>query len=471
VTATFPAQRGQSAPAALRDQPAELTPPTSLIRPAARAHPNVVLAVILAGAAVTVGMWWQDTTTLSGLGDTLTSAGRVTGLLAGYAAVVLVALMARIPPVERGIGADRLARWHARGGRYTVGLIVTHALLIIWGYAVTAHANVVSQTGTLLASYPDVLMATIGGLLFVAVGITSARAARRRLRYETWHYLHLYTYLAVALAFSHQFATGADFMTHPLHRVWWATTYTAVAAAILWYRFITPIRQARRHQLRVEAVCPEAPGVVSVVIGGRHLDRLGAEPGQFFRWRFLTKGLWWVSAPYSLSAPPRPDRLRITVKALGDHSRLIRLLPPGTRVVAEGPFGALTAAVRRRPKVLLVAGGVRITPLRALFETVPAAPGDLTLVYRTSRPEDVVFRRELDDLAAQRGARLHYLTGRRREFAVDPLSAEALQANIPDLRDHDVYLCGPDGMTASVAAALRAAGIRRRQIHSESFSF
>ena len=69
-----------------------------------------------------------------------------------------------------------------------------------------------------------------------------------------------------------------------------------------------------RPPLRVAAVEPEAPGVVSVVIAGRHLDELRAESGHFFRWRFLTRGLWWVSAPYSLSAAPRPDRLRITVK-------------------------------------------------------------------------------------------------------------------------------------------------------------
>ena len=281
-------------------------------------------------------------------GDWLTNAGRITGLWAGYAMVVLVALMARLPPIERGVGADRLARWHAMGGRYAVGLIVAHALLITWGYAVTAHTNVVRQASTLLLSYPDVLMATVAGLLLVGVGISSARAARRRLRYETWYYLHFYTYLAIALAFSHQFADGAQFMTNLPARIVWGVMYAAVAAAIAWYRFVTPVRQALRHQLRVLAVYPEAPGVVSVVISGRHLGELGAEPGQFFRWRFLARGLWWTSSPYSLSAPPGPDRLRITVKALGGHSQALAALRPGTRVVAEGPYGALTAAVRRR---------------------------------------------------------------------------------------------------------------------------
>ena len=437
----------------------------------ARAHPTAVLAVIAAGALATLALWWQNTPAIHGLGDWLTNAGRVTGLLAGYGVVTLVALMARIPPLERGVGADRLAGWHSRGGRYTVSLVVAHGLLITWGYAVTLHTTVVGQTKTLLLSYPDVLAATVAGLLLVGVGITSARAARRRLRYETWYYLHFYTYLAVALAFSHQFATGAEFVDNRWARVVWGALYAAVGAAIVWYRFVTPLRLARRHRMEVLAVYPEGPGVISVVIGGRHLEALGAESGQFFRWRFLCRGLWWTSSPYSLSAGPRPDRLRITVKDLGDHSRALAGVRPGTRVFAEGPYGAVTAAARRKRKVLLIGGGIGITPLRALFETLPAGAGDLTFVYRASDPADIVFFDELKQLARRRGATLRFAVGRRAELGYDPMSASALTANVGDLVDHDVYLCGPPGMTDAAIAALRGAGVPRRQIHHESFEF
>ena len=449
---------------------------TTLSRPdppstPARAHPNAVLAAIAAGALATVALWWRNTPGIHGLGDWLTNAGRVTGLLAGYGVIVLVALMARLPPLERGVGADRLARWHSRGGRYTVSLVVAHGLLIVWGYLVTEHTTLIGQTKTLLMNYPNVLAATVAGLLLVGVGVTSARAARRRLRYETWYYLHFYTYVAVALAFSHQFATGAEFVDNLAARIVWGALYAGVAAAIVWYRFVTPVRQAVRHRLRVESVYAEGPGMVSVVVTGRHLDELRAESGQFFRWRFLCRGLWWASSPYSLSAGPRPDRLRITVKDLGDHSRALATVAPGTRVFAEGPYGAVTAALRRRRKVLLIGGGVGITPLRALFETIPAAPGDLTLIYRASRASDIVFREELEGLARQRGATLRFLIGRRADLGYDPLSARALAANIGDLAEHDVYLCGPTGMATAVTDALRTAGVRRRQIHHESFEF
>jgi ferredoxin-NADP reductase/DMSO/TMAO reductase YedYZ heme-binding membrane subunit len=438
--------------------------------PSARISPQTALALIGIGGAAVLLLWWQDTYYVAGLGGWLTNAGRITGLLAGYAVVVLLALMARVPALERGVGSDRLARWHAMGGRYTVSLSVAHTLLIIWGYAVTANSGVVHETGTLLTSYPDVLMATVALGLLVGVGVTSARAARRRLRYETWHLLHLYTYLAIALAFSHQFATGADFRD-PHARVLWSALYIVVAALLLWYRVATPLLAVSRHRMRVAAVRPEGPGVVSVYVTGHQLDRLRAEPGQFFRWRFLTRDLWWAANPYSLSAAPRPDLLRITVKVAGEHSAALAKLRPGTKVLAEGPYGGFTAARRRNRKVLLIGVGVGITPLRALFESIPADAGDITLIYRARAVADLVLRGEIDRIAAARRARVHYLVGRRVHGVNDHLSGWRLQRLVPDLREHDVFLCGPDELTSTLRQSLRAAGVPARHIHHESFTF
>ncbi|MGW0633707.1 ferric reductase-like transmembrane domain-containing protein, partial [Streptomyces sp. NPDC002758] len=198
--------------------------------PSHRIVPVVAQLLIYAGAAAVVGLWWIDTTSVVGLAGWLTDAGRVTGLLAGYACAVLLGLMSRFPPLERAVGSDRLARWHALGGRYTISLTLAHTLLIILGYAATAHTGVVSQTSTLVLTYPDMLKATAGFLLLVATGIISARAARRRLRYETWHYLHFSTYLAIFLAFFHQLSDGADFVAHRLALLAWYALYLGVAA-------------------------------------------------------------------------------------------------------------------------------------------------------------------------------------------------------------------------------------------------
>jgi predicted ferric reductase len=427
----------------------------------------LVLSVIALGALAVIALWWQDTPSVHGLGDWLTGAGEVLGLLAGYGVVVLVALMARLPPLERGIGSDTLARWHSMGGRYVVSIVVAHGLLITWGYAVTAHTSVFSESATLLTQYPDVLMATVAGFLLLGVGIVSMRAARRRMRYETWYYLHFYTYLAIALAFSHQFANGASFVNSLAARTWWSAMYVTVGVLVLWYRVAVPLLAYRRHRFRVLGVRDEGPEVISVYIGGSRLTELGAEPGQFFRWRFLTRSLWWTSHPYSLSAAPGNDVLRITVKDQGDHSSALRLLRPGTPVIAEGPYGAFTVSRSGRGAVLL-AGGVGITPLRAMFATLP---GPVTLIYRASSERDIVFRDELEAIAEARGGTVHYVVGSRASLGGDPLSASVLRSLVPGLPRQDVYVCGPSGMTTAAVTALRAAGVPPRHIHYESFEF
>jgi predicted ferric reductase len=456
VTATM-TTRGAYAPTA----PVERT----------RIYPEFALAAIAVGAVAVTFLWWHDTYAVNGLGDWLTNAGRLTGLWAGYTIVVLLALMARVPALDRGVGADRLARWHGMGGRYTVCLSVAHTLLIIWGYSVTAHTNVFHQTSTLITSYPDVLMATVGLGLLVAVGVSSARAARRKLGYETWHFIHLYTYLAVALIFSHQFSTGADFVSNAPARWLWSAMYTAVAALLVWYRLLVPVYTAVKYPMRVAGVTRENAETVSVYVTGRSVGRLRAKPGQFFRWRLLTRDLWWAANPYSLSAAPRSDLLRITVKITGEHSRALLSLAPGTRVMAEGPYGAMTADLRRKRKVLLIGGGIGITPLRALFESLPGRPGDVTLLYRAQAEQDFVLRTEIDAIAHQRGSHVHYLAGPPRRGQNDHLSPQSLSRLVPDLRERDVYLCGPETMMATTQRALIKAGVPRRHIHFESFTF
>lgn len=431
---------------------------------------QALLTVIGIGAALVVYLWWSDTGAIIGAAQWITNGARLCGLLAGYTAPVLVLLMSRIPLLDRTLGTDRLARWHAMGGRYMVGLVAAHVTLIIWGYSLTDDSNVVHQTTEIVFHYPDMIKATLGTLLLFGVGAVSARAARRRLRYETWYHLHLATYAAIVLVFFHQLSNGDQFLHDQAARICWYCLYLGAGAVILWFRFVLPGRDAARHRLRVAEVRTEAPGVVSVFVTGRRLDELAARTraGQFFRWRFLAPGLAWSANPYSLSAPPGDGYLRITVKERGGHSGALAALRPGARVLAEGPYGAFTADRRTSPKVLLLAGGVGITPLRALFESLPAAPGELTLVYRVSSEEQLLFRSELESIARARGARLHFLVGARTEIG-EPLQTRTLLALLPDLREHDVYLCGPQGMAATAREALDTAGVPPHRIHDEAF--
>jgi len=439
------------------------------IRP--RRSPAVpLLLAVWAGAAGVIWLWWSNTPSIADNTSRMVNAGRITGLLAGYLMALVVLQMARVPALERRVGSDRVARWHAMSGRYTLCLVLAHLVLTMYGYALQSgrtFGDIVQQTIDSVNKLPDMGKAAIGaGLLFV-IGLLSMGPVRRRMPYDTWYHIHLLTYAAVYLSFWHQLTTGNDFAVEPTAKTVWYGLYGTVTAVMIWYRVVVPVRLNLRHRMRVEVV-EEAPGIVSVLISGRKLHRMGAEAGQFFRWRFMAPGMRFSSHPYSLSAAPRPNMLRITVKAIGDHSTALRELEPGTRVWAEGPYGALTASKRSRGKVLLVAGGVGITPMRALFETLPGGTGDLTLLYRANSTQDLALWDELASISKERGARLMYAVNSPDGERPD-ISADSLRRKLPDIESHDVFMCGPPGFAQQVYEALRGAGVPARRIHHESF--
>ncbi|WP_086741862.1 ferredoxin reductase family protein, partial [Streptomyces glaucescens] len=322
----------------------------------------------------------------------------------------------------------------------------------------------VDQLVDLAETVEGVLRAVVALALILVVGTVSARFARRRLAYETWHFLHLYTYLAVVLAFTHQVAVGTTFVASPAATAYWWTLWSVALGSVLLGRLVLPLWRNLRHRLRVSAVVPENDDVVSVYITGRDLDRLPARAGQFFLWRFLTRDRWWQANPFSLSAAPDGRTLRLTVKAAGDGSAALRHLRPGTRVFAEGPYGAFTTLHRTRPDAVLVAGGVGVTPIRALLEELH---GHAVVIHRVATERDAVLHDELRELAHAKGAELYLVTG---PAIPDQLAPAELARLVPDIAGRDVYLCGPPGMTAAVRRSLRELGVPGTQIHFERFS-
>jgi ferredoxin-NADP reductase len=235
------------------------------------------------------------------------------------------------------------------------------------------------------------------------------------------------------------------------------------------FRVAQPVFRALFHGLRVHQVVEEGAGVVSLHVTGRHLNALNARAGQFFLWRFLDRERWHEAHPFSLSAAPTDTSLRVTVKALGDFSANLPSVKPGTRVVVEGPFGLFTDEERMRERVALIAGGVGITPIRALLEEMT---GNIVLIYRAASAEELIFRRELESLARARGVAMHFVLGDHRDADnAHFLSASHLQALVPDLADREVYLCGPAVMMRLTTRALRRAGVPSRFIHTDTFAF
>lgn len=429
-----------------------------------------VWLIVAVNAAVIVWLWLHGggISAVHGLGDLWTSIGRITGLLSAYLALVQVLLLARLTWIERLTGFDRLTVWHRLNGKICLGLVLAHVVFITIGYAGLDRLSIPSEASTLLSSYPGMIAATVGTGLMIVVVITSLVILRRRLPYEAWYLVHITAYAGIALAWFHQIPTGNEFAVDKAAANYWTSLYLATLAILVLFRIVQPIMQALWFGLRVSEVRIEAPNVVSLHLTGRHLDHLGARAGQFFLWRFITWNRWWEAHPFSLSCAPNGRSLRITVKSVGNFSSRIGLIAPGTRVIAEGPFGSFTDDVRHRDRALLIAGGIGITPIRALLD---AMDGDLVLIYRVMRDDDIVFRDEIEALARDRGMRIFYVVGDHAKPGGERLmSPEHLREIVPDIAEREVYLCGPPAMTAAIESSVRRVSVPRRCIHVERFA-
>jgi predicted ferric reductase len=454
--------------AVARRGPVAMRAPAGTSRPTALAA--VLWTVLALNGGVIVWLWLHGggVAKVHTTGELLTSLGRITGLLGAYSALIQVLLLARLPWLERLVGFDRLSVWHRWNGHLCLELILAHTALITVGYQLMDKLSLPAEIKSLLTGYTGMVTAVVGTALLIGVVLTSVVIVRRRMRYEWWYLVHLSAYAGIALGWFHQIPTGNELVLDTAAADYWRGLYAATLALVVVFRVLQPLANVFRYRLRVAEVVTEGPGVVSLRITGRNLDRLRARPGQFFLWRFLSRGRWWASHPFSLSEAPDGRSLRITVKALGDFSRRLAEVRPGTRVVAEGPFGVFTSTVRRRAKVALVAGGIGITPIRGLLEELS---GDVALVYRVVRDEDVIFRDELDALARARGFKLHYVVGDHAAPGGDRLMSPAhLRELLPDIAERELYVCGPPAMTDFLRTNVRRAGVPRKFVHAERFA-
>ena len=416
------------------------------------------------GAIMALGVTDESWSQLRAPGGVTIFLGSMTGLAGTYLALVMVLLVSRVPAVERVLGQDGLLRWHRTLAPWPILLLLAHAILLTIGYGQVARAGALHEVGVLVNSFPDVFMATIGLGIMLAIGVVSIGAIRRRIPRERWWAMHLFMYLALALSFAHVIALGPSFVGHPLTRLLWTMLWLATAGLVLVYRIGLPIYRTLRHQLVVVDVSEEAPGVISIVCRGRALDRLAVSGGQFFEWRFLTRGMWWQAHPFSLSARPRPPHIRLTVKSVGDFTSALAHLKMGTKVAIEGPYGAFSSHRRDRRHALLIAGGVGVTAVRSLLEDL-TRDADPIVILRASSKEDLILSGEVDELVRQRRGKVHELVGPRSLVGFDQL----LEV-VPDVRQRDVFLAGSEEFVDHLRRILARLGVPKSAVHYEVYA-
>jgi predicted ferric reductase len=414
---------------------------------------------------------------LTAWGDLARGIGIVLGLVGSDLLLVSLLLSARLPLLDRVFGHDKVIAQHRKLGKPVLYLILAHMAFLLIGYGLAENLNPVAEIFSMINTLPDMLLAFIAMGLMVLVVVTSLVIVRRKLPYQVWHAVHLLAYAAVLAAIPHQFSNGQLFADGKWARWYWIVLYVGTLASIVIFRFVVPLARSLRHNLVVSEVRKEANDVVTITMRGRDLGMLPAKGGQFFNWRFLTPGLWLESHPYSLSAAPDGTHLRISVRELGDASRRLLAMKPGTRVFFEGPYGLFSESARTTEQAVFIGAGIGVTPLRAMLEDPHIGQRQATVILRGSTEEEVYLWGETYDLCVAKEAWLRVLVGSRPHGVQTWLSAdsynqgERLTTLAPNIVNSDVFICGPTPWTELVIRDARRAGVPEHRIHAERFDF
>ena len=243
-----------------------------------------------------------------------------------------------------------------------------------------------------------------------------------------------------------------------------------------------PLTANWRGQLRVQSIVRETPSVKTyrlVPSTGGGLMPFTFVPGQFLNVAFRIGGAR-MNRSYSFSSSPtRREHVELTVRRepRGAVSRHIDgLLKVGDQIEAGGPVGRFTFSGTEADSIVLIAGGVGITPMMSIarYLTERSWPGDIFLLYVCRAPVDFIFQKELATLEG-RNPKLHVAVTMSRAEGTDwkgprgRLTKDLLMQTVPNLVSRRIHLCGPPSMMDSTKAILTELGIPPEQLKTEAF--
>ena len=401
--------------------------------------------------------------------QTLTSIAVLLAYAGTSAFALNLVLGARLRIVEALFGGlDRMYRVHRVNGQLAFAFLLGHVVLIL-----ASRATISTQTAL------DLLGPGAGWTVFAGVlafsGMTVAIVVTLFVRVN--HELFVYVQRSFGVAFLgatyHVFTSSGARADSRALNVYLASLATVGIAAFV-YRSVLGSLLVRRRRYRVTGVNRLDEHVAEFELEPV-AERLAFHPGQFVfvcfhspaldeRFGLLLRNQFH---PFSITSAPGERTLRITVKAVGDYTRAMRLLEPGAEAVVEGPYGSFGTETTTARQIW-IAGGIGVTPFLSMARSLDGAGPAVAFYYCVEREPEAHFLDELRSIAQEREGLEVVLVPRDTEGF---LTAERLAAENPDLVARDVLLCGPPAMIDSLRPQLAAKGLPRKRFHAEEFGF
>ncbi|HEY3802404.1 MAG TPA: ferric reductase-like transmembrane domain-containing protein [Kofleriaceae bacterium] len=411
---------------------------------------------------------------------------RTTGLI-GLTCLVLTLV---ITPLRRLTGAQTLIAIRRNLGVAGFFYISLHFLIFFWW---DRDASITSTAHEIVTR--EYLWFGFGALvIMIPLAVTSTDAMVSRLGAKRWKRLHRLTYVVVLAGCVHYLLLVKSDTRPPL-------AFTSVVVALLLFRAIGHELDLRRElraargklalaktakkpafwsgELEIARIFQETPDVKTfrfVHPDGGPLP-FSHVAGQYLNLALTIDGKR-VNRSYTIaSSPTRQAYVEISVKRAANgygSKHLHDTWHEGDLVKVSAPAGKFFFAGHEATRVVLIAGGIGITPMMSVTRSLTDRgwKGDIYLVFSVRKRVDIVFETELEYLKA-RHPNLHVLvtvtddpawTGERGR-----ISADLLRAFVPDFTHGPVMLCGPDPMMTAMRALLVGMGIPDGEVHQEAF--
>ena len=394
----------------------------------------------------------------------------------GYSGLAMMGLQfgltARFRFVTAPWGEDVIYHLHRQISLLAVALVVAHPLIL---FAVRPELLVLLNSFTAPWRARFAALSTYSLIALVAMALWRGRW---KIRYETWHALHIaLAVTAVAAGLAHMVG-WSFYLEAPWKRALWIGLTLFWIGLLVYVRLVKPLFLLRRPY-RISTVRPERGDSIALAMAPDGHAGFRFEPGQF-GWLTLWGSPFQITGhPFSFSSSAAaPDgRVEMTIRNLGDFTSRIASVPQGQRVFLDGPYGAFTADHEFADMLVLIAGGVGITPMMSIIRTF-ADNGDkrrVLLLYGSQSYDEITFREELEALAGRVHLKVvHVLqkpddnwTG-ERGF----IDADVLRRYLPpSVAAHEYFICGPDVMMDAIERALGALDVPMARYHSERYSF
>ncbi|MGB7413106.1 MAG: ferric reductase-like transmembrane domain-containing protein, partial [Thermosynechococcaceae cyanobacterium] len=306
------------------------------------------------------------------------------------------ALTARINRIEASYGIDIILQFHRYTSFATFFLVLSHPVILFIAQPETR------QLLNFLEAPWRAKMALLSTLAFVVMIATTIWRKQLKIPYEPWRLSHsILAVLAVGLGLGHALGVG-----NYLGLFWKAVLWSGLALVALWLiiyiRLVKPWMMTKRPYL-VESVVAERGNVWTLALRPWGHDGFRFQPGQFAWMTLNITPLSMREHPFSMASNGDcSDHLEFGIKAVGDFTREIKDVKPGTKAYLDGPYGVFTVdRYEDTAGFVLIAGGVGITPILSMLVTAAERRDTrpYLLIYASKTWEDITYREKIDSLA------------------------------------------------------------------------